>query len=197
MVQFSALMGRIWGSQRCQQIGHTFRYCGHTFRYWVATDSRSHNRGYDGRLGLISRIRPSPLGNAGCAVYSRAFCLRPFLDSDSGYHPATIGGVARLNRIPDEPWQELLVAVAGPLVNVVIAVPLLFVVHEAASLDQLESIENPRIELLSSCLGDTVEQRARKNWRGCDTSGAACHFHHENKPSNIAVWDVSKRFATQ
>lgn len=62
-----------------------------------------------------------------------------------------IGGLARLERIPDEPLQELWVALAGPAVNVVIAGGLFGWLHFSATfapLEQLTVASGPFLERL-------------------------------------------------
>ena len=81
--------------------------------------------------------------------FGHAFAARGFGIETPDITLLPIGGVARLSRIPEEPWQELVVAIAGPLVNVVIAAALISVIHTSATLEQLEYLESPRIELLA------------------------------------------------
>lgn len=59
-----------------------------------------------------------------------------------------IGGVARLERIPEQPRREFLVAIAGPAVNVVIAAVLFTVVIALDGLEQLASIQLMRGDFL-------------------------------------------------
>lgn len=67
-----------------------------------------------------------------------------------------IGGVARLERMPEEPGQELVIAVAGPLVNVAIAALILLVLGGPAAVEQMAVIEDPRADFLVRLAGVNI-----------------------------------------
>jgi Zn-dependent protease/CBS domain-containing protein len=67
-----------------------------------------------------------------------------------------IGGVARMERMPEKPVQELVVAIAGPLVNVVIAAALLFVLAVTGNLDFGELLDPTRFNALWALLYTNV-----------------------------------------
>ncbi len=59
-----------------------------------------------------------------------------------------IGGVARLERIPETPSEEFLIAIAGPLVNVAIAVVLLIAVPTNLNVAHFASLENTHVSMV-------------------------------------------------
>jgi Zn-dependent protease/CBS domain-containing protein len=67
-----------------------------------------------------------------------------------------IGGVARLQRMPDKPSQELVVALAGPAVNVVIALILALLLGRTTGLAELAQLEDPRVSLLAKLLSVNI-----------------------------------------
>lgn len=67
-----------------------------------------------------------------------------------------IGGVARLDRLPDKPWQEFVVALAGPAVNVVIALALFLVLGRFLNAADMASLDDGAGNLLGKVLAINV-----------------------------------------
>lgn len=67
-----------------------------------------------------------------------------------------IGGVARLERMPEQAGQEFVIAIAGPLVNVVIAGLIFAVLGGSAGTEQMAQVEDPRGGFLARLAGVNI-----------------------------------------
>ncbi len=114
---------------------------------WVALTGWLQERTLVGVLGSVAFILALffvvVLHEYGHALTARRFGIKT---RDITLLP--IGGVARLERMPDDPKQELWVALAGPAVNVVIAAALFVWLQVTGGLGQATLIGGSFIERL-------------------------------------------------
>lgn len=66
-----------------------------------------------------------------------------------------IGGVASIERMPEEPRQEILIALAGPLVNLTITV-LILLLGKMVNLDQAFDLQDSRVSFLTRLAGVNI-----------------------------------------
>lgn len=107
---------------------------------WVAVTELANGRGVramgSGVLLILAVFAIVVLHELGHALTARRFGIRT---RDITLLP--IGGVARLERMPEKPGQELLVALAGPAVNVVLAGALFAVLALQGSIAGPDTVE--------------------------------------------------------
>jgi Zn-dependent protease/CBS domain-containing protein len=118
---------------------------------WVAITELARGRGIramtNGVLLILAVFAIVVLHELGHALTARRFGVRT---RDITLLP--IGGVARLEGMPEKPWQELLVALAGPAVNVVLAAVFFGVLTLQGTLIGLPTPDHPGSGILEKLL---------------------------------------------
>lgn len=94
-------------------------------------------QGVWGVLFILALFLCVVLHEFGHALMARRFGIKT---KDITLYP--IGGIASLEKMPDKPGQELLVALAGPAVNIVIAVILWFYLNASGQIPDISAMSN-------------------------------------------------------
>ncbi len=132
-MKWSWKIARLWGIDIYMHATFLLIILWVAFSYWVESHSWAAVLG--GIVFILALFACVVLHEYGHALTARRFGV---VTRDITLYP--IGGVARLERIPEKPIEELWVAVAGPAVNVVIAAVLLAALVATGGLPPLRSI---------------------------------------------------------
>jgi len=84
--------------------------------------------------------------------FGHAFAAKAFGIRTPDITLLPIGGVARLERMPANPWQELVIAIAGPAVNVLIAVVVFLIIGGVLPIHEFLLIDSASGSLLAKLL---------------------------------------------
>lgn len=121
------------------------------FYAWIGYKHGGAQAGVAGVVFILLIFLCVLLHEFGHALAARTFGIRT---PDITLLP--IGGVARLERMPANPQQELLIAIAGPAVNVLIAIAIFLVMARVVPLPGFNPMETASGTPLDQLLGINV-----------------------------------------
>lgn len=133
-MKWSWKIGRLWGIDIYMHATFLLIIGWVAFSYWL--ELHNWNAVIGGVLFILALFACVVLHEYGHALTARRFGVKT---RDITLYP--IGGVARLERIPEKPIEELWVALAGPTVNVAISAVLLVYLLLTNSLGSLKGFD--------------------------------------------------------
>jgi Zn-dependent protease/CBS domain-containing protein len=109
---------------------------------WIWIDSYFTNG-----LAVASQTLVFVVSVFGCVVaheFGHVLVARSFGGGTPDITLYPFGGIARLNTMPQAPWQEFLIAIAGPVVNIAIAAALLLFAGAILNFTELAAVPDER-----------------------------------------------------
>lgn len=134
-MSWSITLGRVFGSEIRIHLTFLILLAWIGIVHWQQGGA---NAAFEGIAFIIAVFACVTLHELGHALAARRYGITT---PDITLLP--IGGLARLSRMPEDPGQEIVIALAGPAVNVVIAAILLLLPGVALNPEVLSDVGNP------------------------------------------------------